>query len=1044
MVGTFIVFQLGWRTNQFLKQTSEQLEQRVQDRSAALLISEQRLQTVVDTIPALIYMKDLNWHYELINTEYERVLGVQRADIIGKMDLDIATETLGGMSHQIEQQVISQNKSLTVEERFIDPITGTILYYQSFKAPVVDDQNSVVGVVAVSVDVTQRKTTEKALKRTLDELSFVKYAVDHAAYMVLWADTTNGAIHYGNQAAITFFKLSKDNFEHANILDLEYESRKVSMIDIVTELRDGAKSFETTIVDQHQKARTLEVTAQLVTMGHTERIVTFARDITEFKTLEKALVDSKMRAEEGSRAKSEFLASMSHEIRTPLNGVLGMIGLVMRTGLQKEQQQRLQIAQNSATALLDIINDLLDFSKIEAHKLDIESLDFNVRDLIQSVVDSQAYRAEEKGITLSVDFSKLKQTNVKSDPTRLRQILTNLLSNAIKFTENGGVKVVPYLETNWGKTFFTCHVVDTGIGIEQDSLKFLFESFTQADSSTTRKFGGTGLGLAISKKLCKLMNGNITVSSVPGVGTEFVFFVEVENSEAAIQTLPNVTLEGMKVLIVDDNDTNRLIFRSQLEMWGVRVTETSNPLTVVQTLLSNVSEVPDVILIDLNMPEINGIQLAENIRTEAALNDLRILIMTSMTDALDNGTLARLRIDGHFSKPVTPDDLKDALSLLKSYSSTLRENNLLITSAYLQTLERPRQEKLDERLPINQQLKILLVEDNDINQLIVKGMLEGVGLSCDSVENGQMAIDYLSRRSAENPIDLVLMDCQMPILDGYQATERIRAGEAGRWAKSITIIALTAHALSGDREKCIASGMNDFLTKPLNEEEFTHLLSRYSNVKNDQKATSEMAESSQTTKAVDDLIWPENLQCLNPENPPEFAKYKSAYCAALTVFIDHAETLPTEIKEAYKVKNFQLIKERAHGLKGSSANLGFQTLSDACAELENSVNLTSNCTEQQLQQVNQWLAQCRDDAQHILAVNSDSPQNTNRNIVSIANDIVELLQQNQVVSIELVNELKQNQIDAEQAETIANIVAQLMNFEYDEALELLQKLSIKN
>ena len=1044
IVGTALVFALicfavvtrvSTRVNTQLTRLSAELEQRVYDRTEALRKSETRLQLVIDTVPAPIYLKDKNGVYELVNSALETAVRFSRADILGKTDAEMFDPQLATMIMKNDRDAMDGKVGVTIEE--VVPLEeGQFQYFQSFKTPVVNSRGDVEGIVGASIDITQRKVMEESLKKTLNEMSFVKYAVDHAAQMILWADLASGQILYGNKQAISMLKLSDDDFLHKNIADLEFADESVLWPDMIAELKLGSKRYETLITDATGTKIPVEVISQIVSFGPDQRIVSFARDISEHKQMEMELVASALRAEEGSRAKSEFLASMSHEIRTPLNGVLGMISLVMRTPLEPEQTKRLKIAYQSATSLLGIINDLLDFSKMEAHKLEIEALDFNLPDFLQDVIDSVALAAEEKSITLSLNTDGLRHSNINSDPSRLRQVLLNLLSNAIKFTAQGSVSLTVTITQVDEKEYLNCVIEDTGIGISEKNISRLFKSFSQADASTTRKFGGTGLGLAISKKICQLMDGSIKVTSREGEGSRFSFSVEIKTTNVVIQKLPEVDISGMRALIVDDIDTNRLIFKSQLEAWKLVVDEVDSPLKTMEQLHKNF----DVALIDLNMPEKNGIELAADIRANSAFDSLNILIMTSTTDTLSNQELKALNVSGYLAKPVNPKDLKDALVMIKAHGEDLRKKDILLTSQYLQTLSRHREDVSDNRLPINQQMKILLVEDNDINQLIVKGMLEAVGLGCDSVMNGQEALDYLNKRSAENPVDLVLMDCQMPILDGYQATEKIRAGEGGGWAKNLTIVALTAHALSGDKEKCLACGMNDFLTKPLNEVEFRSMLSRYSNVQPKRQAVKKNGVPAGDDKSRSALYWPDNLTSIDSASPPDFSKYKPAYCAALTVFVTQADSLPSQMEQALAEFNFTMLKERAHSLKGSSANLGFKTLSEACGELENSINLTGNCTQEQVSLVLHWLVQSRSDAQRILGANRDSTKEAGRQCIDIAKEIVALLVDNQVVSIELVNEFKQSDLSASLQSLAEAGVSQLMNFEYDEALVSLQQL----
>ncbi|WDE13182.1 response regulator [Thalassomonas haliotis] len=550
-------------------------------------------------------------------------------------------------------------------------------------------------------------------------------------------------------------------------------------------------------------------------------------DISARIEAESVLIQARELAEDTVRHKAEFLASMSHEIRTPMNGVLGMLGLLMRSELSEQQYHRVKLATSSAESLLTIINDILDFSKVEAGKLELEVIDFNLLSLLGEFVEGMALKAQEKGLEIILDVSNIKFSHVKGDPGRIRQVLTNLVSNAIKFTAEGEILIcAEVFEQAENQVSFSCSVTDTGIGIPEAKLTSIFDSFTQVDASTTREYGGTGLGLAISKQLCQLMQGDIRLTSTVGEGSCFSFEIALELSECSSVIIPTVDVKGVDLLIVDDNQTNRQVLKEQLELWGAKVTEAEDGLAALALLKSQ--DRPDfkVAFLDMQMPYMDGAELGRRIRESSELNVLKLVMMTSMASRGDASHFASIGFDGYFPKPATLSDLFDTLALTLNDDPLLPQERPLITHHYLQGLnydqkklqvsEHLRQEKA--HLESMKGCRVLLVEDNRINQEVASHILAEYDIKADIANDGLEALKSLKLAQQDTAYDLILMDCQMPEMDGYQATREIRRGGGGEIYTRIPIIAMTANAMKGDKEKCLEAGMSDYLAKPIKAE----------------------------------------------------------------------------------------------------------------------------------------------------------------------------------------------------------------------------------
>ncbi|MEM8807197.1 MAG: PAS domain S-box protein [Cyanobacteria bacterium P01_G01_bin.38] len=828
------------QAEQQLQQLNQALEVKVEERTAALQEREQFLQTVLDTFPLSVFWKDRNLVYQGCNRNFLRDAGLTSIkDMIGKTDYDLPwTASEADAYRTDDQQVIETDTArLGIIETQVRA-DGRQDWVETNKLPLRSLEGEVVGVLGTYQDITERRQAEAALRRSEERWQ-------------LAIDGSNDGIWDHNL-------ITNDHFLSPRCLEIvEYDYEEIDTFDkwfscIHPEDQPILQTTFQRYLDQETPAYACEYRMRCQDgsykwlfsrgkaiwdeAGTAVRMIGSLTDITLRKQAEIELQQAKEDAVAAARAKSNFLAHMSHEIRTPMNGLIGMLSLLQGAELNKDQQLQASIALSSAESLLTLLNDILDFSKVDAGKLELEILDFDLCQHLEDCAKAMALKAQEKNLELVLDLHDIACTMVKGDPGRLRQILTNLVDNAVKFTKQGEITIRCGLTASGNDLLFKGSVQDTGIGIPQDRFPSLFDPFTQLDASTTRKYGGTGLGLAITQKLCKLMGGSLHGQSTFGQGSQFEFTVTLQRSDRAQSRPLQMHLQGLRIMVVDDNATNRQILCRRLKDWGAIALEASTgasalALCKAYTAPKSVRPPFDIALLDLQMPGMDGAELGKRLKADSRFEAMSLVMMTPLNNCNNTQLFQDLGFSAYFTKPTTTSDLFDALVVAQRGQSawpstpprtdsqrevSQQEVSQQDTSQHGVTSpdrEPPTQESVASSWPAS--TRLLLAEDNRVNQMVVKQLLKKLGLAIEVAWNGVEVLQMLEQAPQENPYTLILMDCQMPEMDGYEASRQIREGRAGEGNRPIPIIAITANALPGDKEKCLAAGMNDYLAKPI-------------------------------------------------------------------------------------------------------------------------------------------------------------------------------------------------------------------------------------
>jgi len=903
-------------TNKMIENVSKEISERKAAQEAALK-EKNFSESAISSLPGIFYLFNEEGRYLRWNENLEKVSGYSAKEISSMVPLDF----FGGQDREVIGKAIQEafDKGKTaVEADLISSDGRKTPYYFTGMRTRIGDSTYLVGM---GINITERKKAEDALQENevlltsiIESMSDGILVLDPNFYYTYWNRSMERISKTSRQEVVDNGKVAWEIFPHLaeegtdKMMREAMGGKTVERENIPYCLRDGTTGF------------TSEVFLPLrTTTGEMKGVVGVVRDVTERKEAEEALRKAKEDAEAANVAKSEFLANMSHEIRTPMNAIIGMTDLALDTGLTTEQGEYLQTVKASSDALLTLINDILDLSKIESGKLDLDLVDFNLADNVGDTLKTLAVRADEKGLELACRVVPDVPETLVGDPGRLRQILMNLVGNAIKFTERG--EVVVHVERGDEKENKIClrfTVSDTGIGIPRDKQQMIFQPFAQADGTTTRKYGGTGLGLTITKHLVEIMGGAIQVESKVGKGTSLHFsayFNLPKKPSVEPPTFESLDVRGLRVLVVDDNATNRRILEEILANWGMKPTGVNNARTALATMeQAKVLGLPfGLVLVDAVMPGMDGFALAQEMKKRPGLVGVVIMMVTSAGHRGDAARCRELGISAYLTKPIKQSDLLDTIMTVLAYEQRDEKKSPLITRHRLREMQGAHATEVGSRA-----LKILVAEDNAVNQLVVSRILEKRGHTVILVENGKEAVHALDR----DIFDIVLMDVQMPEMDGLEATKAIRKGESERGTR-IPIIALTAHAMKGDRDQCLKAGMDGYVSKPIKPEELFQAIER-------QASGSEGVEEkgSDTTPSGGGEVfdWAALLE--------RFERDKTLCHELLGIFLEDTPSKLHKLRQAIEDNDPLLVEHCAHAIKGASANIGANALTGAAHEME--------------------------------------------------------------------------------------------------------------
>ncbi|NEX15057.1 MAG: hypothetical protein C1943_00095 [Halochromatium sp.] len=898
-----------------LRETNRRLEQEIQERSRAeqrLRASEQRYSMLVESSPDLIYMLDPDGRFEFVGGNTESLLRYAADELIGEhFSLLIPMDHVSQLRWRIGERRTGERATQAYEIRLrpkplqseydADDLPVFELYASGVYGQSGEDENGTtteaaefLGTYGVARDITERKRVLWALEQSEGRLRELAEFLPE----MLIETNLSGRLTFFNQKTVTATGYSAeqlaDGFELFQLIapDDRLAFTRAWHAALGGE-EIGSQEFDVQTVGGLSFPVMMRSTP-LITEGALSGMRALLIDTTEIKKTREMLRGMAEKAQTASRAKSEFLANMSHEIRTPMNGITGVCDLLLETSLDAQQQEYVRIIDSSSRSLLGIINDILDFSKIEAGKLDVERIPFDPRAVIEDVTDVFLDRVREKSIELVVDVTQAVPQQLMGDPLRLRQILTNLTSNAVKFTEAGEIHLTADVRwANDGRYELLFQVRDTGVGIPAALQEGVFEAFKQADGSTTRQYGGTGLGLAICKRIIALMQGRIWLRSTPGQGTTFLFTAMFDAVPSEVRQPPQLpsSAQPVRVMIVEGNPYLLDVTERMLTGFGCRVEGLANGEAAMARCRDRGAAPIDVALIDVDLPGVDGIKVATALKEASTAAAVVMLRPGGREGRFEDGD--RLSVDRWLSKPLKQSQLFDTMMELLG--------TLPAPSSSMQRAKPSESEFAD--------VKVLLAEDNAINQRVAVEILKRAGIAVETAENGTIAVE----RAATGGYDLILMDVQMPELDGLAATEAIRKQIGDR---DTPIIAMTAHAMQGDRERCLEAGMDDYVSKPIDREALIATIKRHLRPR----------RTPQTDRAADHagtlMDDPELDKALDvSEGVARVGGDLDLYRTILRMYCDDYRDFCLGLRQLVSLGEYEKARIKAHDLKGASGNV---------------------------------------------------------------------------------------------------------------------------
>jgi len=889
---------------------------RTEDR---LRTSEAFYQTLVETLPQNIFRKDQQGRFTFANRRFCNLIGKPLSEVLGKTDFDFFPPENAAKYHRDDLRVMSTLENLDTIEAH-RAANGERLFVHVLKTPLYDALGRLIGTQGIFWDVTHRRKTEEALAYERDLL---RALLDNIPDRIYFKDVESRFIRCSNSMALRLGLDDPKKVIGKNDFDFHPKEKAQEFYEDEQRIILTGKPLINKLEEQTDlDGKVIWASVTKVPIynqnGHVTGIIGISRDVTHLKQTEAELQQARDAALESVRVKSQFLANMSHEIRTPMNAITGMTGLLLDTKLTQEQREFVGTIRDSTVSLLDVVNEILDFSKIEAGKLRLETIDFELRDAVESTVEMLAEHAQKKGIDLNCWIDQEVPDWLRGDPGRIRQVLANLLSNAIKFTERGEVlvRVTKGIESQTTVALKVA-VSDTGLGIASQVMPLIFQPFTQADGSTTRKYGGTGLGLTISKQLVDIMGGEIGAESTLNRGSTFWFKLPCEKSSAKKihEGLDGRPLIGRRVLVVNQAETSCRIFHAQLSHLKMDDAYAASGTQALEILRRDAAagKPRELVIIDMDLAEMDGLSLAQSIKADPALAPSRLIVVTSLGRRLNTTVMQEADILACLVKPIRQSRLFDCVvDVMNLSGGTLQ-------SAQREAPEIP---PVSPLAAAAKHARILLAEDNVVNQRLALKQLKKLGYHADAVSNGFEVLKALDKIH----YNIIVMDCQMPEMDGYEVTRQIRArenkpGEPAREAPYI--IALTANVLHGDREKCMAAGMNDYLTKPLHLSDLDGVLQRAL-----LKVHPTPRPNLEPREGVLDQAVIAGLRDLREANQPDPLK------ELIDLFLRDARARLQKMERAIAEKDSPTLAAAAHTLKGSASNLGARHLASLCVTLE--------------------------------------------------------------------------------------------------------------
>lgn len=959
-----------------------------------LVRERDRLQTLMNHLPDVIFIKDRRGRFLVTNPALNRFYGGKSShQLKGRTDFDFVPDELARKFADDDQRVMQSGQPLIDREEFNVDQHGEVFCLLTSKIPLRDTNGEVVGLVGIGRDITKLKRAQQAAARKAMEAGLLYEATTLArdtdsleealrGCLAIVCDLTSWDVGHVLRPAVedssdpvNHLLQDQDQDQHSDVQQLESmkiwhpatrpglsEFRQLVETSLTPKssclsgsvwqtgepkwIADLPAAVNSQSADVFRRAGIRSgVAFPVMIQDHTVAILEFfAFDhqpediglmalfqrvgeqvgrVIERRRSEQAMRAAVQAADAANRAKSDFLANVSHEIRTPMNGVIGMTELLLETKLTATQREYLSMVQTSGEALLELINDILDFSKIESGRMELEKIPFDIRESLGDTMKTLGTRAHEKGLELAFSIHPQVPGVLIGDPSRLRQVVINLVGNAIKFTSRGEVVLrVVCVHQQASQVRLQISVADTGIGIPEDQIEAVFAAFHQADTSTTRSFGGTGLGLTISTRIVEMMDGTLKCESVEGSGSVFTFEAVFPVAAVAADQVPApVVVRGTRTLIVDDNATNRRILQEMCTNWGMQPVAVANAEQALEALTNNHPETPFVLMLsDVNMPRMDGFELCERIRRDERFSELKIMMLTSAGRPGDAERRQLLRISEHLLKPVKQSELFDGIVTALGVNQAEHEERVSVPAA-------------ETCVPV-QGLKVLLAEDNLVNQKLATGLLQKLGHDVTLASDGQQAVDlYKAQR-----FDVVLMDVQMPRLDGLEATAAIREHEQSVGFRT-TIVAMTAHAMKGDRERCLQAGMDEYLSKPIRGRQLADKFAELclqptvgSAEQSGEAASNRDALSNSDAKISDNVAsgpivdWDQALESVDGD--------RDLLKEVINAFLQECPGLVAQASSAIAGNDAKTLHRTGHTIKGALLSLGVPSVAELAKTLE--------------------------------------------------------------------------------------------------------------